>query len=111
MYVLLVNLLGFAAGAASFAAFWVTLRRPPYWWGYALVKLGILITSGILLYKVIPVAVVQVDVWTWAYIGGLLITSVGLVGVTIDLINRSVRQRFANELETSIKKVLEETKE
>jgi hypothetical protein len=91
IYFTLVQLLLFATGTSVVAVVALAARRPKRWTWYALVKLGIVITNGILLAVVIPVRgqTLPFDAVTAAFSLGVAATGIGLVGVCRDIIRKA----------------------
>jgi hypothetical protein len=93
-YLVLVQLMLFATGTALVALVALAIRKPKRWKSYAAVKVGILVTYGILLARVIvplPEPTLPTDATTIGFTLGVAATGVGLVGVCRDLIRKAGR--------------------
>lgn len=91
LYVLLVQLLLFAVGTATVATIALMWRRPKRWLWYAMVKVGVVVMNGILLWAVIPSPSREIPYSAQAvgYMAGLLLSGVGLIGVSSDIIRKT----------------------
>lgn len=88
MYLVVIEAMLFALGATLFAIWILSTRRPPRWGAYVATKLGMFITSGILLTVVLPAKQIPIHWPSVGYVIGLLSMSIGLVGVARDIMRR-----------------------
>lgn len=92
LYLLLLQLLAFAAGASGVAVFLLAARRPRNWVSYALTKVGLIGTSTILFIAVAPQGEIEVSWRSAGYLASLAITCAGLVGVSRDVARTAGRR-------------------
>lgn len=92
IYTLLVQLSLFALGATIVAVYALLRARPPYWGAYVAVKAGTFVIIGTILFVVFPLHTVPVSGRALWYIGGLVLSACGTLGVARDVMRKAVRR-------------------
>jgi hypothetical protein len=91
LYFALVQLSLFALGTTVVAAVVLVVKRPPRWWAYVLVKVGVFLVLGIIFLLVLPDRVVEPGVFTYLYLMAVAAIGVGLIFESKDIIQRAIK--------------------
>ncbi len=99
MYTTIVQLSLLSLGASAVAVGVLFKRKPPYWWAYALTKLGLFGIVGILLYLIYPAKTIPPTGQAYFYAGCVLACTIGVLGVCRDIMLRTGRRAAKDVVE------------
>lgn len=93
MQALVVQVGLFAVTVSIVSSLILGTRRPPRWPFYLIAKVGMGIVVGIITLLVVPQPEVEAAPRAWAYLLGILLYAIGVIGVSRDILIRTAKGR------------------